>query len=222
MEPIEDSESLLDRVADALRTAILGGEIAPGSRLSVPQLARQLNVSRTPAREALIRLEHEGLVTVTPRRGAVVLGGDTSDLEEIFQYREALEGMAARLAARRMDADQLGMLRWEFEAHAEAVQAGNLGEHVEHDRRFHEIIAQASSNKRIATELERVRSQFGVLTRAMSAQHGAVDERIVQAHQEILEAIERKDGRSAEAAARRHIRAILHFYRGLLDRAGAE
>lgn len=213
IDPIEDSELLLDRVTGALRKNILNGDLPPGARLSVPELARQLNVSRTPAREALIRLEHEGLVSLTPRRGAVVLSADTGDIEEIFQYREALEGMAARLSTRKISDKGLQQLRQEFETHADAVHNNNLGQHVEHDDQFHEIIAREAGNRRIAAELSRVRSQLRLLTRAMSAEEGAMDERIVRAHREILEAIERRDGRAAEAAARTHIRAILKFYR---------
>jgi DNA-binding GntR family transcriptional regulator len=211
--PVEGGDLLLDRVTRALRGAILAGELTPGTRLSVPELARQLNVSRTPAREALMRLEHEGLVSVTPRRGAVVLNAQTQDLEEIFQFREALEGMAARLATRKITDHELDQLREEFRAHTDAVHAHDLGEHVAHDRRFHEIIAQVSGNRRIAAELERVRSQLDLVTMNASTERGAVDERIVEAHREILDAIEHRDGRAAEAAARRHIRAISHFYR---------
>ncbi|CAN5346114.1 GntR family transcriptional regulator [soil metagenome] len=215
IEPIEGVELLLDRVAGALREAILNGDLAPGARLSVPEIARQLNVSRTPAREALMRLQHEGLVSVTPRHGAVVLSEQTGDLDEIFQYREALEGMAARLAARQMSEDQRSTLRAEFDAHAEAVRAGDLSQHVAHDRKFHRLIAVGSGNERIATELDRLLSQLTLLTRKMSSAPGAMDDRIIAAHRKIIESIEARDGAAAEDAARFHVRAIRAFYREL-------
>lgn len=210
--PIESSDLLADRVVETLRSAILEGELPPGARLSVPELARQLNVSRTPAREALIRLENLGLVHMMPRRGAVVLSGDASDIIEIFQYREALEGMAARLCTRAIDEETLGTLRAEFNAHIEAVEHGDPSEHIAHDQRFHSLIASASGNKRIASELERVHSQLEVLTRTGSTEPGAMGEAIIGAHREMLQAIESRDGRAAEQAARRHARGVLHFY----------
>lgn len=211
--PIENDGLLLDRVVDAVREAIITGALAPGTRLSVPELARQLNVSRTPAREALQKLQHEGLVTVTPRRGAEVLGGQPSDLTELFEYREALEGMAARLAATRMTDDEKSLLRKCFEAHADAVEKANVVEHIERDREFHDIFITGARNKRIADEVGRIRSQLAVITRTMSAVPGALSQSVVDVHRSILEAIAAGDARAAEQAARTHVRGILEFYR---------
>lgn len=211
--PIENDGLLLDRVVDAVREAIITGALAPGTRLSVPELARQLNVSRTPAREALQKLQHEGLVTVTPRRGAEVLGGQPGDLAELFEYREALEGMAAKLAATRMtDAEKASLQRC-FEAHADAVERSNVVSHIEQDREFHNIFIEGARNKRIADELARIRSQLAVITRTMSAVPGALSQSVVDVHKAILDAITAGDGRAAEQAARTHVRGILDFYR---------
>lgn len=211
--PIENDGLLLDRVVDAVREAIITGALAPGTRLSVPELARQLNVSRTPAREALQKLQHEGLVTVTPRRGAEVLGGQPGDLAELFEYREALEGMAAKLAATRMtDAEKASLQRC-FEAHADAVERSNVVSHIEQDREFHNIFIEGARNKRIADELARIRSQLAVITRTMSAVPGALSQSVVDVHKSILDAITAGDGRAAEQAARTHVRGILDFYR---------
>ena len=216
--PIENDGLLLDRVVDAVREAILGGAIAPGTRLSVPELARQLNVSRTPAREALQRLQHEGLVTMTPRRGAEVLGGQPGDLAELFEYREALEGMAARLAATRMTEDEKARLEKSFEAHAAAVGRGDVLDHIEQDREFHQIFIAGARNKRIADELARIRSQLAIITRTMSAAPGALAQPVIDIHRSILEAIKSSDGRAAELAARSHVKGILEFYQDHPDR----
>lgn len=210
--PIENDGLLLDRVVDAVREAILTGAVAPGTRLSVPELARQLNVSRTPAREALQRLQHEGLVTMTPRRGAEVLGGQASDLTELFEYREALEGMAARLAATRMTDDEKALLQKAFDAHAEAVSRSDVVDHIEQDREFHRVFIAGARNKRISDELGRIRSQLAVITRTMSGVPGALSKAVVDIHRSILEAIKASDGRAAEQAARLHVRGILDFY----------
>jgi len=212
MYPIEDGESLLDRVTAVIRKAIVDGEIAPGVRLSVPELARQLNVSRTPAREALLRLQHEGLVDVTPRRGAIVMDGKPSDMVELYQFREALEGMAARLAATTMTEAQKAELRTAFEAHARAIHDSDMAGHIEHDREFHELFISGSGNGRIAGELARVRDQLTLFTRRMSARPDAMTVPIVEAHEAILTAIEEGRARDAESAARGHVRAILAFY----------
>src|SRR5436305_4452824 len=100
--PVERSSLLANDVADRLRDAILAGELQPGQRLSVPDLARLLDTSRTPVREALYVLERAGLAEIRPRRGAVVFGGGRESLREMLELREALDGMAARLAAQRM------------------------------------------------------------------------------------------------------------------------
>lgn len=204
--------SLADTATDLIKSAILRGDLPAGTRLSVPELARQLNVSRTPAREALIRLEREGLVSVTPRRGAVVLQARPRDLNELFEYREALEGMAARLSAERMTEEDKRGLRDAFEAHARAVAESDLDAHLRHDQQFHELLAAGSRNSRIIEELARVRAQLQLLTLQMSAAPGAVDDRIVGAHRAIVLAIEGSDKRAAESAARGHVRGILEFY----------
>ncbi|CAN5343941.1 GntR family transcriptional regulator [soil metagenome] len=211
--PIDEGQSLLDRVAGVLRTAILDGELPAGTRLSVPELARQLNVSRTPTREALLRLAHEGLVDTAPRKGAVVADGKPSDLVDLFQFREALEGMAARLAAGRMHDNDKIRMRAAFEDHARAVRATDLTGHIDHDKVFHEIMIDSAGNRRITNELNRLRAQLQLFTRTMSAEPGAMAQPMIDAHEAILVAIEQGNTRAAEAAARAHVRGILAFYR---------
>ncbi|MET0735536.1 MAG: GntR family transcriptional regulator [Microbacterium sp.] len=211
MRPLSDGRSLLDRVTDSVRTAILDGELVPGSHVSVPEIARQLNVSRTPAREALLRLQHEGLVRVTPRRGAVVLDASVADLRALFHYREALEGMAARSAATEMTPRAKRALREIFIAHRDAVESQDVAAHEKHDRAFHIAFIEGSGNRYIIGELDRVRSLLQLLMREMAAQPGALSEPLIHAHERLLVAIEEGDGDAAERAARKHVRAILEF-----------
>jgi DNA-binding GntR family transcriptional regulator len=212
LTPIADGKLLIDRVADQIRAAILGGAFAPGSRLSVPQLSRQLNVSRTPAREALIRLQHEGLVQVVPRKGAVVLHGNSQDLVELFQFREALEGMAARLAARGMTEAERANLRAIARAHADAVHREDLAAHLALDTEFHSAIAVGSRNSRIADELDKLRSQLVLLSRATSTTPGGMDQSVLDAHEAIMAAIEDRDPSEADHAARAHVRGVLYLH----------
>jgi len=214
MTPIADEKLLLDRVADQIRAAILGGAFAPGSRLSVPQLSRQLNVSRTPAREALIRLQHEGLVQVIPRKGAVVLHGNSQDLVELFQFREALEGMAARLAARSMTGAEKASLRAIAQAHADAVYQEDLAAHLALDTEFHSAIAVGSRNTKIKDELDKLRSQLVLLSRATSTTPGGMDQSVIDAHEAIVAAIDDGDPSEADHAARAHVRGVLYLHQG--------
>lgn len=219
MEPIRRSETLYEQVLDSVRTAIVDGTIKPGTVLSAAGIAGWLDVSRSPAREAILQLQNEGLVTVVPRRGAVVLEGGMADIEAIFGFREPLEGMAAALAAERIDATTLAELTAAFEAHTEAVHGGDLDRHLQLDEKFHTLFIQASENERIIESLRTVRAQLGVLTRRLSAEPGAMDDRIIGAHRAIYEAIRHGDRREAERVARSHVRGVLEFYREHLPAA---
>lgn len=213
MEPIRRSETLYEQVLDTVRAAIVDGTIPPGTVLSAAEIASRLDVSRSPAREAILQLQNEGLVTVLPRRGAVVLEGGWHDIEDIFGFREPLEGMAAALAAERIDDATLDELVGAFTAHSEAVISGDLDRHLELDERFHMLFIQASGNERIIESLRTVRAQLRVMTRRLSAEPGAMDDRIIGAHRAILDAIRDGDRRTAERVARSHVRGVLAFYR---------
>jgi DNA-binding GntR family transcriptional regulator len=103
LSPIEAPASLGDRVYETLKAGILGRRFPVGAKLSVPRLARLLGVSRTPVKQAIERLEHEGLVTSLPNRGAFVAIVRRDDIREIYEFREVLEELATRLAATRTD-----------------------------------------------------------------------------------------------------------------------
>src|SRR5512132_3729195 len=106
--------SVTDRIYRALRRDILSGALKPGDTVSVRDLARRFRGSRTPAREALIRLSHDRLVTIHPRRGAFVTGISLRELHQVFQVRELLEGLAARLACQNPDKSVLDALEDEL------------------------------------------------------------------------------------------------------------
>lgn len=116
---------LVDEAARALREAILDGRLRPGQRLLQDRLAEMLGVSRTPIREALQRLEREGLVRSVGRQGMVVAQLAAQDIEEIYDVREVLEGLAARLAASRISQAQLNTLRKSLERMAGHAEKGD-------------------------------------------------------------------------------------------------
>jgi DNA-binding GntR family transcriptional regulator len=214
LDEVDRPDLLVERVETTLREAILSGQLAPGSHLSVPEIARRLGVSRTPAREALFALHRLGLVEVRPHRGAVVVAGGHDDLRELFELREALEGMAARLAALHMPEPGLAELNAALDAHREAVEAGDIDAHVQWDLRFHELIAAGSANRRLVSSISQLGDQISVLMRLNSGRPGAMDESVLRAHGRIVRSIGRHDGDQAELRMREHIRAVFLFMSG--------
>ncbi|WP_408266858.1 GntR family transcriptional regulator [Paraburkholderia nemoris] len=142
------SDSLSEGVVvPALREAIVEGVLAPGSRLSEVQVAKQLNVSRTPMREAFAQLEREGLVTVLPRVGAYVRAVTLRDVEEIYTVRAALECLAVQLALERITTLGIAQLDDVIEAMQVSVDAGDPVGYVEALDRFYAIVMTIADNR---------------------------------------------------------------------------
>jgi DNA-binding GntR family transcriptional regulator len=199
--------SQLDRIADivhaSLREAIFSGELKPGSKLSVPALAGRLGVSRSPVREAVLRLTQERLAQEEARRGAVVARIGASELVRIYELREVLEGLAARLAVEHSGRRMVEELRAALEDHARAVDAGSAEAHTKADMRFHRIVREASANDGLIEALEGIQAQVRlamVTTTVTAGPHLALAD-----HRSIFQAIERGDPQGAERAAREHI-----------------
>lgn len=205
LEPLEAGDRLAERTHEALRTAILANWLPPGTSLSVPELARQLGVSRSPVREAVQRLIYEGLATHAPNRGAEVSRVDIEDLRDLYVVRELLEGLAARLATERLDADSLTMLREILEEHERVLASdADISAHIELDTRFHRAVRELADNKHLSAVLEpivgRSHSALHSLWRSSDAPRLALDE-----HRQIVEAMVTGDPALAETAARQHI-----------------
>ena len=151
---------LRDVVFNTLRQAILKGELKPGERLLEIALAERLGVSRTPVREAMRKLEQEGLVVMIPRRGAQVASITEKDLNDVLEVRIALENVAIEKACKLITEEELGRL-WVAAKEFEKTKAeGNLVRLAETDVAFHEIIYQASDNKRLNQVLNNLREQM--------------------------------------------------------------
>ena len=151
---------LRDVVFNTLRRAILKGELKPGERLMEIALAERLGVSRTPIREAIHKLGQEGLVVMIPRRGAMVANITEEDLNDVLEVRLGLEIMAIEKACKRMDQEQLEKLKKAGEEFRETMKTGDLTLLAEADVNFHEIIYQASGNKRLIQMLNNLREQI--------------------------------------------------------------
>jgi DNA-binding GntR family transcriptional regulator len=189
-------------VLGALRDRIIAGDWAPGERLYEDQIASELDVSRNPVREALQALAGEGFVELEPRRGARVAVMPPGRVHELFEVREALEGLVASLAAvRRSDAD-IERLRAVTGEGEHAARAGDLAQLPALNTRFHEALADAACNQMLRDTIERLRH----LIEWIYSQR--IQDRAPQSwseYAEIVDAIDAGDARAAERVARNHI-----------------
>ena len=190
---------LRDLVFNTLRQAILKGELKPGERLMEIQLAEKLGVSRTPIREAIRKLELEGLVLMIPRRGAEVAKISHKSLQDVLEVRGALEELATDLACQRITEEQLIALR-EAENHFKAVvEKGTEMEIAEADEAYH-----ATGNKRLIQMINNLREQmyrYRLEYIKDESQRGT----LISEHEKILEAIRIRDIIRAKALMKEHI-----------------
>lgn len=194
-----------------LRDAILAGDLPPGSRLSIPALARRLGVSRTPVRDAVYALERSGLARTRARRGAVVFDGSRDDLRDLCEMREALDGMAARLAATRMTPVERDALRAVLAKHGDAIRQADQEGRIASAFEFHRLIRIGARNPRLAEDLARLQDQIVLATRSVPLPPGALGDDVLRGQAAILDAIAGEAPDAAEQAARRHIRAVARF-----------
>ena len=204
-----DSETLSEHVFRLIQAAIVKGEIAPGSKISEPELARTYGISRGPLREAIHRLEGQKLLVRVPHVGARVVSLSHAELIELYEIRESLEGMACRLAAERMTQQEIDELRRVLELHEQdaAFKAGVGYYQQEGDFDFHYRIIQGCGNRTLAKLLC---DELYQLVRMYRIQFSATPNRPRQAfaeHHRILDAIAERDGELAELLMRRHIGA---------------
>ena len=203
------SGTIPDRIFSLLTEAIVEGGIAAGSKISEPELARAYGISRGPLREAIGRLEACGLVVRRPNVGARVVTLSSKQLLEIVHVREALEGMAARLAALNMTLEEINELRHLLGQHGEQIEreAGHAYFQREGDLDFHYRIVKGSHNSRM---IELLCNDLYHLVRLYRYQFGMPSKRGPRAfveHGHIADAIERRDPEMAELMMRSHIRA---------------
>lgn len=198
--------SLVNEAFDRMLDAIVRGQIAPGERLREAQLAKEMGISRGVLREAMQRLEARKLVQRTPNIGVQVIALSEEDLEELYDVREALEGMAARLAASNMAEKDIKRLSSIIEKHArsEGVKKGE-SYFQGGDEDFHTLIAEGSRNKRLIQALgHEIHHQLRFYRFRSSERRGRTHEALEE-HRAIVAAIAARDPDAAEAAMRRHL-----------------
>jgi len=202
-----DRQLVTDWVYEEIRGAIVDLRLEPGAPLREAAIATQLGVSKTPVREALGRLEQEGLVEATSFKGAVVTDYSERDLQEIYELRELLEGVAVRAAATEADDATLAALHEVIERSRAARDAEDLVLLAELLGRFDQIIFEQVENARIRNLIETLRAHLTRIGKLTEEIPGRV-EASVEEHAAIVEAIARGDADEAERAMRVHIASV--------------
>lgn len=208
-DPSPEVRTLAERVFHQLQDAIVRGEIAPGSKITEPGLSKTYGISRGPLREAMRRLEAHRLIERVPHVGARVVQLSMRELLELFDLREALESMAARLAAEHMTADEIVGLRNVLAVHEgqDDLKSGEAYYQREGDLDFHYRIVLGSHNKMLMNLLCDDLYYLVRLYRTQFSASGSRPHRAFVEHHRIVDAIEAGDAELAELLMRRHVSA---------------
>ena len=206
IEGIDPVPTLYAPAYQQIREMILDGRLLPGARIEEEVFCKAFGISRTPLREALHRLDHDGLATIWPRRGAFVTDMSKTEVLELLELREALEGFAARLASERADASVIARLK----GLVDPARLRDLSEHnpkrlADTDRAFHELVYEATRNSKLIETSRRINDQVHVVrltTTLLSDRRTKSAKEISQ----IVRAIENRKGDEAERLARDHVR----------------
>lgn len=194
---------LSEKAYRLIKEKIVTLELQPFSVINEQMLMEELDLGRTPIREALLRLAAEGLVDIVPRRGMFVANISITDLQKIFEVRVTLEGFCARLAAQRITEEQIAQMEAILQD-LEQVQNGDSEALMAIDERFHRLLYQAAHNEFLAESLDRLyvpslRLWHLVLDR-LSDVRGAIEQ-----HRGVAEALKAGDGSQAEALIQQHV-----------------
>lgn len=201
---LDEYKPLRDVVFETLKEAILTGKLEPKERLMEIKLADQLGVSRTPVREAIRKLELEGLVIMEPRKGAYVSDISFKDIIDTLEVREALETFAVKLAIEKNTVDDISEIETLNKSFKEAYQNKDIEKMVEFDTKIHSAILNLSDNSKLISfmeELNEIMQRF----RLIFFNETYNPERIDEEHQEVMKALKNKDVERAQKAMRQHL-----------------
>lgn len=199
--------SLGNQAYQELKRIILGRQIPPGENLNEGELARALGISRTPVREAINRLEKEGLVEIIPQRGAFVVQFSAKDVLELFLIRENLEGLAAKLAAERMDEKNLAKLESCVQGFTEPFSKKDIKRYSREDFRFHQTIVSLSEAQRLINLISSLHDHIRMFRLTTVGLSGRMKTSLAE-HREIIESFRKRNPEECEQKMRRHIRQV--------------
>lgn len=201
---LDNYKPLREVVFESIRGAIISGVLKPGERLMEVQLAEKLGVSRTPIREAIRKLELEGLVIMMPRKGAYVADLSLKDITDVLEIRAALEGLASGLAALRITDKEIDQIELNAQQFHKAIEADDFDGIVQADIEFHDNIFKATRNEKLLQINNNLREQVQRF-RIMYISKSNKSKDLAKEHFEIAEAISKRDIDMAEKIAKRHI-----------------
>ena len=195
---------LRDVVFNTLRQAILRGELKPGERLMEIQLANKLGVSRTPIREAIRKLELEGLVLMIPRKGAEVAEITEKSLRDVLEVRRALEELAVQLVCEKITEEEIEELKAAAREFENVLKDGDITKIAEADVRFHDVIYMATDNQKLIQLLNNLREQM-YRFRVEYLKREEVRPQLLAEHEEIIATIDRREKDTATKVVCEHI-----------------
>lgn len=200
-----DYKPLRDVIFNTLRESIINGELKPGERLMEEHLANKMGVSRTPIREAIRKLELEGLVKMIPRKGSSVADLSTKDIMDVLEVRASLDGLATSLSAERIHEDELKELNNVRLQFMNFVEKDNLQGSIKKDVEFHDIIYRSSRNDKLIQIINNLREQVQRF-RVIYLKDFCSSKELIREHTEIYDAIRSRATEKAGIVAQRHIK----------------
>lgn len=205
------TRSLRHRVLETIQDAIWSGRLKPGAHLVETEVAEQLGVSRGPVREALRELEKRGLITNIPNRGAFVVQWSIEDVVDMFGVRRVLEGLAARLAARRINPADLAELEHIVEQMRREGQAGDPLRIVDCEMQFHRALVEFSGNKQLIRIMDDISAQVRMYIAAAEVRYRLYADlaAIAEQHEPIVAAIRARDPDAAAREAEDHVQGAV-------------
>jgi len=206
---IEGYELLSRKVYRVIKTEIVKGNLKPGTKLSEGKIAEQMRVSRTPIREAVRELAAEGFIEINPNRGMIVIEFSFEDLIEVLQIRRVLEGLAAYIAAKKINEEEIKKLEKIIKQMNITIVKNDVLAYSELNGEFHNLILKVCGNKRlmkICTNLSSSEHRFKIRSLRNNPERLKYS---LKEHQKILEAFKRKDSEQADRLSQKHIENIL-------------
>ena len=207
---LQNHKPLREIVYEELKRQILKGEIAPGHRMMEVELADDMGVSRTPVREAIRKLEKEGLVTIEPRKGAYASDISIKEMIDVLEVRQYLESLAAGMAAARITPEEKLKLQEATDAYKQAIESEDTSEIIKWDENFHKIIVDCSGNKTLIQMISQVQ-ELALRFRYIYYDDFSRYRNQPLEHKEIVEAIMSGDSEKARHAADVHIARLKEF-----------
>ena len=220
MQPIDHPKSLMEVTAEKIRSAIVSGELALGSKLSEQRLADVLGVSRSPVRDALAALQTEGLVNISPKRGSYVFTPDLRVVDELCEHREVLETAALRIGITRNHAELMQRLDTACDAMQAALGAGDARAYTLGDQQFHKAIVDSCANRSMIRAYDRTISPLKALRTHLFTIMDESTDRSMGEHFALVEACRAKDTTLATALLGEHVGHLVEAFRLKLDMDG--